>query len=144
VPDVFPGHAHYQASGGEVGRAGGAAAVRRNVEPIGVHHLDNLGQRRTAVIEHSGRGHRHGHPQRAQPPGQQGRAHRRPADVGGAEHQDAVPTGRSRGFPSHRFAASVAIIGHSPEDIRIHLFLGSVARQFHSKGFRHNHCAHNT
>jgi hypothetical protein len=54
VPDVFPGHADDQARGGEVGRAGGAAAVRRNVEPIGVHYLDDLGQRRTAAIEHSG------------------------------------------------------------------------------------------
>ena len=90
VPEIVPGHRQHQAGAGQVGGAGDAAAVRGDVDPVPGHDRDDLRERRIPAAEHSGRPHPGRHAELGQPPGQQRGRHRRPANVRGAQHHDAV------------------------------------------------------
>ena len=117
MPDVLAGHGQHQACADEVGGARGAAAMRGQVKPVTAHHRDNLGERGAVAAERSGRPHRQHDTHIAQPPGEQGRGHGRPADIGGAEHENPGFARHDLRLSHHRLAASMPITCHSPQDI---------------------------
>jgi FlaA1/EpsC-like NDP-sugar epimerase len=90
VPEIVPRHRQHQAGVSQVGGTGDAAAVRGDVYPVPGHDRYDLQVRRIPAAEHPGRSHPCRHAELGQPPGQQRGRHRRPANVGGAQHYDAV------------------------------------------------------
>lgn len=90
VPDVFAGHPEHQLGSGQVGRGDDPAGVRARPEPAAGHDLGHLWQQGLTVAEHPGRAHRHRRSQGGQPVCEHRRGHRRPAHIGGAEHQYAA------------------------------------------------------
>ena len=93
VPEMVPGHRQYQSGGGQVGHADDAAAVRGDLDPVRAQDRDDFGVRRVSAAGHPGRVHRHGHAEGSQPPREQRGCHRGPADVRGAQDDDAGRTG---------------------------------------------------
>jgi FlaA1/EpsC-like NDP-sugar epimerase len=93
VPEVIPGHRQHQAGAGQVGGAGDAAPVPGDVDPVPGHDRDDLREWRIPAAEHPGRPHLGRYAESGQPPGQQRGGHRRPADVRGAQHHNAVRVG---------------------------------------------------
>ena len=90
VPEMLPGHRQHKAGAGQVGGTGEAAAVPGDIDPVPGHDRDNLRERRIPAAQYPGRPHPGRHAELGQPPGQQRGRHRRPANVRGAHHHDAV------------------------------------------------------
>jgi hypothetical protein len=93
IPEMVPGHRHYQAGGGQVRRADDAATVRGDLRPVRGHDRDDFRVWWLSAADHPGRVHRHSGAERGQSPGEQCGRHRGPAYVRRAQNDDAGRTG---------------------------------------------------
>jgi FlaA1/EpsC-like NDP-sugar epimerase len=106
MPEIVPGHRQHQAGRGQIGRADDAAAVREDLDAVRGHDRDDFRVRRISATDHPGRTHRRGHAEGGQPPCEQRSRHRRPADVRGAQHDNAGLAGIGYSHIAEKFFSS--------------------------------------